>query len=112
MDQVEKYQQIILSVLEEYAQLGQPTPGLSRQIIADKERRHYQLVTVGWRDGQRFVYIVAFHFDIRDGKVWIQQNNTEAHIADELVERGIPASDIVIGFQPPFARAEAGFAVA
>ena len=112
MDKVKKYQNIIVSVLNEFANLGTSTPGLTRQVIVDKERNHYQLVTVGWRDGKRFVYIVAFHFDIIDGKIWIQQNNTEAHIAHELVDRGIPPTDIVIGFQPPFARTFSGFATA
>lgn len=55
---------------------------------------------------------MAFHFDIVDEKIWIQQNNTEAMIADELVERGVPATDIVLGFVVPDARQFSGFAVA
>lgn len=101
MDKVSKYREIILSVLEDYAQLGTPAPGITRQIIADTEKNHYQLVTLGWREGRRFVYIVAFHFDIIGDKIWIQQNNTEAHIADELIARGVEPSDIIIGYQPP-----------
>jgi len=111
MDQIAQYQNIIIDLLNEYAQLGTSASGLSRQVIADKDRNHFQLVTVGWREGKHFVYIVAFHFDIIDGKIWIQQNNTEAQIADELVERGVPKSDIVIGFQPPVVREVSGFAV-
>ena len=87
-------------------------PGLSRQVIADREGNHFQLVTVGWRDGQRFVYIVAFDFDILDGKIWIQQNNTEMLVADELGELGIPKSEFVIGFRPEYMRGLAGYAVA
>ena len=112
MDKINKYQQTIIDLLNEYAQLGTSSTGLSRQVIVDKDRNHFQLVTVGWREGKHFVYIVAFHFDIIDGKVWIQQNNTEAQIADELVERGIPKTDIVIGFQPPKVREFSGFAAA
>jgi hypothetical protein len=112
MDKITKYQQTIIDLLNEYAQLGNSSEGLSRQVIVDKDRNHFQLVTVGWRGGKHFVYIVAFHFDIIDGKVWIQQNNTEAQIADELVERGIPKTDIVIGFQPPKVREFSGFAAA
>lgn len=112
MNQIAQYQNIIIDLLNEYAQLGTSASGLSRQVIADKDRNHFQLVTVGWREGKHFVYIVAFHFDIIDGKIWIQQNNTEAQIADELVERGVPKSDIVIGFQPPLVRNQLGFATA
>ena len=112
MNKITKYQQTIIDLLNEYAQLGNSSAGLSRQVIVDKDRNHFQLVTVGWREGKHFVYIVAFHFDIIDGKVWIQQNNTEAQIADELVERGIPKTDIVIGFQSPKVRELSGFAAA
>ena len=112
MDKIKHYQNVLIEVLSTYANLGSPASGLTRQVIADKENNHFQLVTIGWREGKRFTYIVAFHFDIVDGKVWIQQNNTEAHIADELVERGIASSDIVVGYQPPFARAQFGFATA
>ncbi len=111
MDKVTQYQNIIIGLLNEYAELGTSAPGLSRQVITDKDHNHFQLVTVGWREGKHFVYIVAFHFDILEGKVWIQQNNTEAQIADELVERGVPKSDIVIGFQPPVVREMSGFAL-
>ena len=44
--------------------------------------------------------------------MWIQQNWTDIEIADEFVEKGIPATDIVLGFQPPYARPYSGFAVA
>ena len=39
-----------------------------------------------------------------NGRVWLQHDGTDWIIADRLVERGIPAHDIVIGFQPPQAR--------
>jgi XisI protein len=38
------------------------------------------------------------------GKVWLQHDGTSLRIAEELHERGIPKSDIVIGFQPPYVR--------
>ncbi|MBN8822093.1 MAG: XisI protein [Spirosoma sp.] len=39
-------------------------------------------------------------------------NNTDILVTDDLMERGIPASDIVIGFLPEYMRAYSGFAVA
>ena len=50
--------------------------------------------------------------DIINEKIWIQQNNTEAKIVDELLERGVLREDIVLGFQHPQTRAISGFAVA
>ena len=44
------------------------------------------------------------HFDILDGKVWLQYNGTEDFVAERLVEMGVPRSDIVIGFHSPFKR--------
>ena len=112
MDKIKKYQNIIVSLLNEYAAYGQSAPGIKREVVADKENNHFQLVSVGWREGKSFVYVVAFHFDIIEGKIWIQQNNTEAKITDELMERGIPIQDIVLGFQSPQVRKLSGFAVA
>lgn len=41
---------------------------------------------------------------MRDGKIWLQHNSTENDIAEELVEMGVPKTDIVIGFHSPFKR--------
>jgi hypothetical protein len=38
------------------------------------------------------------------GRVWLQHDGTDLHIAELLVQKGIPKSDIVIGFQAPHAR--------
>ncbi len=82
-----------------------------RQVIADTTRNHFQLLTIGW-EGKRFVHNCSFHFDIKDEKIWIQQNWTDIDIAQELVEMGVPKTDIVLGFQPPYARAHSGYAAA
>lgn len=79
-------------------------------LLIDREHQHHQLLTIGWhRDN--YIYTIAFHFSIQEGKVWIQQNNTESLIADELVAKGIPKTDIVLGFQPPQYRQYTDFAV-
>jgi XisI protein len=65
---------------------------------------------VGWQNNRR-VYGGRVHLDIKDGKIWIQQNNTEREIAEELVGMGVPKSDIVIGFHSPFKRKFTEYAV-
>ncbi|MFZ4476628.1 MAG: element excision factor XisI family protein, partial [Saprospiraceae bacterium] len=67
MDKVTGYQRIILELLEEYAAIpfSYPTT-LKDELIADTQRNHYQLLTLGWEDG-RFVHEVFFHIDIIDG---------------------------------------------
>jgi XisI protein len=49
---------------------------------------------------------------IKDGKIWIQRNTTEADLAQELVEMGVPKEDIVLGLQPPYKRPYTGYGVA
>lgn len=111
MDTIKQYQDIIIGFLKEYAAIPYAnTPNIEKQIISDKENHHYQLVAIGW-EKDVFVHDTLFHFDIKAGKVWIQQNWTELQIADELISRGVSPSDIVLGFQPPYVRAVSGFAL-
>jgi len=101
MEKIRHYQKLIAELLREYATpLGSGGLGLEDQIILDFENNHFQLVTVGWDNG-KFVYLPLFHFDIKpDGKIWLMVNNTDVRIAEELVNRGVPRTDIVLGFQP------------
>ncbi|MGB8690593.1 MAG: element excision factor XisI family protein [Microcoleus sp.] len=48
---------------------------------------------------------------MKDGKIWIQQNGTEIDLGQELVNIGVPKSDIVVGFHPPYMRQFTDFAV-
>jgi XisI protein len=52
------------------------------------------------------------HFDIKDGKIWIQYNGTELAIAQILVDRGVHTSDIVLGFHSAFKRQFSGYSIA
>ena len=107
MEKIARYQKIIIDVLNEHAKVKPANlPGIEIQVISDPENHHYQLVHLGW-SGSHFIHSVLFHLDIKpDGKIWLQANYTDILIADELVERGIPKSDIVLGIQPPYARAQ------
>ena len=99
-------------MLETYAAempKGHNTP--ENQVIIDQKRNHDQLFTIGWENDQ-YIQFPVFHFDIRDGKVWIQVKNTDLLIAQELINRGIPKSDIVLGLQHPLMREHSGFATA
>jgi hypothetical protein len=100
MDKSAQYQHIIEQLLEEMA--ARPyanTTAIEKQVIADPKRHHYQLVNVGWHRS-RFVFNPLLHFDLKGNQVWIQQNDTELEIGDELVMRGVDPKDIVFGFIP------------
>ncbi len=85
------------------------------QIIIDKDFRHFQLVRVGWKEAERTHHCVL-HIDLKeDGKIWVQEDWTEAGVANELAElaeMGVPKSDIVLAFYAPFRRGDTEFAVA
>jgi hypothetical protein len=99
MDQLERYRAIGRRLAEEYARY-QPAYGDNRtEAVVDREHDHYEVLQVGWSDGRR-VHGSIIHIDIRDGKVWIEHNGTDARIGEELVAVGIPRYDIVLGFQP------------
>ena len=106
---LKKYENIIISTLREYAEMfNQQRDGLEAKVIVDKEGRHYQLLNCGWRKGEYQFYII-FHFDIQNGKVWLQENRTDVLIASELIEKGIAKKDIVLGLQEPELRELSGY---
>ncbi|TAE41741.1 MAG: XisI protein [Runella slithyformis] len=110
MDKITNYRRILDEVLESYASIKKSlTPNIKTQKLIDRESDHYQLLSIGWHNN-RFVYMISLHFDIVNDKIWIQQNNTDVLIADELVERGVPKTDIVLGFVPEKVRHFEGFA--
>jgi hypothetical protein len=110
MEKIKKYQEIITEILEDYAKYLDE-PQLETQVICDYQRNHYQLMKTGWDNGKRYHYCV-FHFDIKDGKVWLQENRTDIRITQDLEEKGIPKTDIVLGIHSPQARIRSGYATA
>ena len=50
--------------------------------------------------------------DIKHGKVWIQQNMTEAGLAKDLVDMGIPKEDIILGLYPSYKPPYTGYGIA
>ena len=112
MDRIIKYQQILLEFLKEYeAYWNGSNDPLDYKIIADSERNSYQLLHIGWNEDD-YHYNCIYHFDIIEGKVWIQRNETDRLIAQELVSMGIPKHDIVLGLLPPIMRKDTEYAVA
>jgi hypothetical protein len=110
MDKLEQYRDCIKQTLQKYQQYTKADSAIEAQTIFDTEHDHYQLVYVGW-ENQRRVYGCVLHLDIKNEKVWIQHNGTEANIADELIDLGVSQTDIVLGFHSPYKRQFTDFAV-
>ena len=116
MAKLTRNQNAIIAILTEYHELltRSTTIGAADvrdELVIDTKHNHFQLVTLGWQQ-QRFFHETNIHIDIFGQKIWIQQNNTEFDIVEELLARGIAASDIVLGFIAPSVRKDTGFAVA
>ena len=114
MEKVNQYRQILKNVLTEYAldRSGNTQPKeVETQLLFDSQNDHYQVLRVGWRK-QKQVFLVVFHFDIKNDKIWLQQNVTDYDIVGDLEAQGIPKSDIVLAFHSPQMRPFTGYAVA
>ncbi|MGK7927907.1 MAG: XisI protein [Spirulina sp.] len=77
--------------------------GTEIELICDRENGHYLVMVVGWNDQAR-IYGSVVHIDIKGDKIWIQQDRTDTDIAKELVELGVPKTDIVLGYKSIFTR--------
>ena len=87
MDKIAQYRQYVQALLNQYAKDDVSEDEVEVQLIFDTERDHYQWMNVGWQQFNR-IYRCIIHFDIKDGKIWLQQNLTDQNPAEELVEMG------------------------
>ncbi len=110
MDELEKYRTCIESIINEYSKFKPKYGEIELQMVFDRDRDHYQLVSVGWNNDERINGSIL-HFDIKDNKIWIQHDGTESGVAEELTAMGIPKENIVLAFYPDYMRQHTGFAV-
>ncbi len=111
MDKITKYRDCVKKLLTNYTSDDISDNQVEVQLILDTERDHYQWMNVGWQELNR-IYRCVMHFDIKDGKIWLQQNLTDLNPAEELVEMGIPREDIVLGLHAPYKRQYTDYGVA
>jgi hypothetical protein len=106
-----RYGRIVEEILAEFASVPYLEPGIRDRTLFDEQNHRYAVISEGWKRDERVHDIVA-DLEIVNGKVWIQADNTDIVIARKLEARGIPKSDIVLGFRPPSIRAETEYAAA
>jgi hypothetical protein len=111
MDKLEHYRTCIQTLLEKHSQSKPRNEDVENELFFDSTRDHYQLMRVGWKGLER-IYYTVLHFDIKDGKIWLQQNATDVDIGQELVEMGIAKEDIVLGLHPAYKRPYTSYGVA
>lgn len=115
MDKLIHYRNIIQQALEAYVRHSghahSATDGIEVQLLFDDRHDHYQAVLIGW-EGKKRVYSPIFHLDIKNDKIWVQQNVSDYDLIQEIMDKGVPQSDIVLGFQSNLLRQYSGFALA
>lgn len=103
MDKITLYKSIVKQFMEEVEKI---TPaldydGTENQLIIDEKRGRYLMVGVGWGKNGWF-YANFLHIEVKPtAKVWIHHDGTDLVVVRELMEKGIPAYDIVLGFESP-----------
>ncbi|MEL6160645.1 MAG: XisI protein [Cyanobacteria bacterium J06623_5] len=111
MEKLSDYKHAVQHLLLQYSQADSSEEGVKTQLMFDDERGHYQWMDIGWKGSTR-IHRCIVHFDIQDGKVWLQPNLTEQNPAEDLVSMGVPREDIVLGLQPPYKRPYTDYGVA
>lgn len=112
MDKLTHYRTAIQSILMEYHQMNlQSGSAIESSVVMDEVNDHYLLVLMGWQKDER-IKSVMIHLRLKDGKIWIEEDWTEAGVATDLLQRGITPDEIVLAFHPPHLRCHTEFAVA
>lgn len=110
MDKLGNYQMIICKVIQPYVDIKYSNVPIKNRAAFDNKNGQYVIISEGWIEQQHF-HSCLIHVEIIDDQVWIQCDNTEDGIADELVKGGIPKKDIVLGFHEPEVRKYTGFGI-
>ncbi|MDJ1179092.1 XisI protein [Roseofilum sp. BLCC_M91] len=110
MDKLEFYRDTIEKILRRHADMPYSYGEIDEHVIIDRDRNHFLLFDVGWQQERR-VHGCITHVQIIDGKIWIQRDGIEDGVTEELLEAGVPKSDIVLGFQPREVRPYTGYGI-
>ncbi|MEO0948383.1 MAG: XisI protein [Cyanobacteria bacterium J06641_5] len=102
MIDLEGYRLCIRQLLSERARLV-GNACIQAETVFDRARDRYLLIHVGWLGTER-IYDPILHIDIYNNQIWIQKDETAAGIANDLIQRGIPATAIVLGFRTAIVR--------
>ena len=111
MDTRLNYVDIIKKILKNYADLYAQAGLPPMRTLFDDSQQSYMLLDIGWY-GKKYIHNAIIHMEIIDDKIWIQNDDTETGVANDLIKAGVPQEDIVLGFHPPKVRPYTEFAVA
>jgi XisI protein len=112
MGKLEHYRRVITKILTDYHQMMKLSDSDVESLLAlDDQRDQYLWLRSGW-EGKKRVQHIVIYLRIKNDKIWVEEDMTDLCVVDDLLEAGVPKSDIVLGFQPPSKRPLTEFAIA
>jgi hypothetical protein len=111
MDKVTNFRNVIKRILTAHAQIPSSLGKIETIPLFDDHSDNYLIVDLGWdRTGR--VHSVPLHLRIHNEKIWVEVDNTDCGIVQELLDAGISKEQLVLGFHRPERRELMEFAVA
>jgi len=84
--------------------------GVEALALFDSAHDNYVLLAAGWQGARRVHHIIA-HLRIQNDKIWVEADNTDADLVQQLLDYGVAREAIVLAFYTPQKRALTEFAV-
>lgn len=111
MEKINKYKNLVEEELKYQQSIKIANgPNLKRHLVINESKTEFVLLDVG-RFNKRYISGLVFHVEIKEGKVWIHEDNTDINIADNFARLGIPKSDIVLAFLPSYVKERTEYTV-
>jgi hypothetical protein len=111
MDKISNYKKILQDIFEYQAKkFHYPLPDVGSRAYIGEDKNHFILMDIGWK-GKRYIHRILYTVEIINDKIWIHEDNTDTDLIGQLLDKGVPKKDIVLGFVPVYAREIEGFSV-
>ena len=110
MERVSFYRETIIHVLNDLAEMSSHDD-VEILSLFDTPHDNYALIDAGWQGIQRLHHIIA-HIHIHSGKIWVEADNTDVALVQQLHDTGVAKDEIVLAFYSPQRRPLTEFAVA
>ena len=94
MDKSVTYRDILTRVVRHEGQFQPRLVPVRIDSVCDDETGQYLMVATGWEREKR-INCILFHACLHDGKIIIEEDNTEEGLRDSLIQAGIAAQDIL-----------------
>jgi hypothetical protein len=97
-----QYQTIVTDILKVLAnRIPANRPNQKKHLIINNDLSEYILVSLG-RFGQQFDYSVLAHLELKDGKIYIYEENIDPSIYERLMDNGVIETDILPVYMPDY----------